>query len=55
MEALREFVAMDGYAVYVWSSYAAVAAVLLLNWLLPHLRERALIRGDDDDDAGGAP
>ncbi len=55
MDAFREFVFMDGYAVYVWTSYAAVATVLLLNWLLPHLRERALLRGGDDDDAGDTP
>lgn len=55
MDALGEFLAMGGYGVYVWTSYAAVAAVLLLNWLIPHLRERALLRGGHDDDAGDTP
>lgn len=49
MNALSEFIAMGGYAVYVWTSYGAVAMVLLVNWLIPHLRERALMRTDADN------
>jgi heme exporter protein D len=29
MRSLAEYFAMGGYAVYVWSSYAAAAAVLI--------------------------
>ena len=28
---MKEFFAMGGYAIYVWSSYAIVAAVLIGN------------------------
>jgi len=44
MEGLREFLAMGGYGFYVWTSYAVVAVVLILNWAIPHWRERALRR-----------
>ena len=32
MEALRQFLAMGGYAVFVWPAYGVAAAVLL--WML---------------------
>jgi heme exporter protein D len=36
-----KFFAMGGYAVYVWSSYALAALVLILNIYLPlHRRKR---------------
>lgn len=38
-----EFFSMGGYALYVWSSYAAAAAVLLLNIALPLRRRDAVL------------
>ena len=37
---MSEFFAMGGYAVFVWSSFALTAVVLILNIVLPraHLR-----------------
>ncbi|MCI2260748.1 MULTISPECIES: heme exporter protein CcmD [Xanthomonas] len=39
------FWAMGGYAVYVWSAYALVFVVLLLDSLLPRRRQRRLLAG----------
>lgn len=39
-----EFFAMGGYAFYVWSSYGAVALVLILNVYLPLQRRRRVER-----------
>lgn len=39
---LAAFLAMGGYAAYVWPSYALALIVLVANALLPHRRERAL-------------
>ena len=41
---IGEFLAMGGYAVYVWTSYAIALVVLLLNVIIPRRRERELIR-----------
>ena len=38
------FLAMGGYAVYVWPAYAVFVAVLLADWLAPALRRRRLLR-----------
>jgi len=35
---------MGGYALYVWSSYALTALVLVINELVPRLRERRLLQ-----------
>ncbi|MCY4325388.1 MAG: heme exporter protein CcmD [Betaproteobacteria bacterium] len=40
MESLGEFLAMGGYAAYVWSSYALSAAVLAGLWLTALRRKR---------------
>jgi heme exporter protein D len=32
---MSEFLAMGGYASFVWSSYGLAAIVLWLNWYLP--------------------
>lgn len=37
------FFAMGGYAVWVWSSYAIVFVLLIVNAVSPVLRERALL------------
>ena len=39
-----EFWEMGGYAVYVWGSYAATAAVFAWNLVVPRLQRRALLR-----------
>ena len=44
MSALREFLHMGGYAVYVWSAYALALVVLLWNMWAPLRRERQLER-----------
>jgi heme exporter protein D len=44
MDALREFLGMGGYALYVWGAYGLSAAVLIVNALAPCLRERNLLR-----------
>ena len=35
MDALTEFLHMGGYAFYVWTAYAIVTLVLVLNVVLP--------------------
>ncbi len=37
---MSEFLAMGGYAIYVWSSYAIAVVVLGLNAILPVRTER---------------
>lgn len=44
MKSLAEFLAMGGYAHYVWTSYALAAAVLAWNVIQPLRRERRLLR-----------
>lgn len=36
---LREFLAMGGYAGYVWSAYGLTTVVLTLNWWRARRRE----------------
>ena len=43
---------MGGYAVYVWGSYAATAAVFAWNLIVPRLQRRAVLR---ELRAGAAP
>lgn len=38
-----EFLAMGGYAIYVWPSYGLALVVLVVTWLVPHWRERHLL------------
>lgn len=44
MTDLQAFLAMGGYAAYVWPAYAIVLLVLIANAVVPHRRERALYR-----------
>ncbi len=49
-----EFFAMGGYGLYVWGSYAAAAALMLLEPLLARRRHAqarrdAALAGTDDD------
>ncbi len=42
MEALAEFIAMGGYARYVWGSYGLFAIVMVANVVVPLRRARRL-------------
>jgi heme exporter protein D len=44
MKTFSEFLAMGGYASYVWSAYGLALIVLGWNALAPGRRERALER-----------
>ena len=44
MDGLKEFLQMGGYAFYVWSSYGLTLLVLGLNYFLPRINEKKLIR-----------
>jgi heme exporter protein D len=35
---------MGGYAAYVWPSYGLALLVLVLNFAVPHWRERRILR-----------
>jgi len=43
MQAIIEFLSMDGYAWYVWSAYGISLVVLLLGVLIPMRREKTLL------------
>lgn len=38
MEALKHFLTMGGYGVYVWSAYVSMIVLLGLPWLTCRLR-----------------
>ena len=42
--AWHAFLAMGGYAAYVWPAYAVFLAVLLADALAPALRRRRIVR-----------
>ncbi|HEX7339221.1 MAG TPA: heme exporter protein CcmD [Rhodanobacteraceae bacterium] len=42
--SLQSFLAMGGYAGYVWSAYAVFFVVLLIDYLAPVVRHRQLLR-----------
>jgi heme exporter protein D len=42
--SLQSFLAMGGYAIYVWPAYGVFFMVLLVDWLAPQLRRRRLLR-----------
>ncbi len=44
MSQLGDFLHMGGYGFYVWSSYGLCLLVLLMNIVLPILREKQIIR-----------
>ena len=44
MSELARFFDMGGYAIYVWSAYGLVLAVLVANVAEPLLRQRRLLR-----------
>lgn len=41
---MSEFLAMGGYASFVWSSYGLAAIVLWLNWYLPRRTHQQVLR-----------
>ncbi len=44
MSAWREFIAMGGYGVYVWSAYGLSAALLVANLVAALRRERRVLQ-----------
>lgn len=44
MTQLASFLAMGGYAAYVWPAYAVFFIVLIADNLAPRLRRRRLLR-----------
>jgi len=42
--SLQTFLAMGGYAFYVWTAYGVTFAVLLINILLPVIQRKQLLR-----------
>jgi heme exporter protein D len=44
MSQLASFLAMGGYAAYVWPAYAVFFIVLIADTLAPRLRRRRLLR-----------
>jgi heme exporter protein D len=43
-EALMKFIAMGGYALYVWGSFGVFAAVLIWNIVTPRLARASVMR-----------
>ena len=44
LPALHDFLAMGGYAAYVWPAYAVFFAVLIADTLAPTVRRRQVLR-----------
>ena len=42
--SLQSFLAMGGYAMYVWPAYGVFFIVLLIDWLAPQFRRRRVLR-----------
>jgi heme exporter protein D len=42
--SLTDFFAMGGYGVYVWSSYGIALVALVLNIVLPKMKEQKIMR-----------
>lgn len=51
---LEQFLAMGGYAPYVWGSFGAVAALLAVEVLALRLRRRSALRALALHDGAGA-
>jgi heme exporter protein D len=43
-QALQHFLAMGGYAIYVWPAYAVFFIVLIGDSIAPRLRRRRVLR-----------
>ena len=48
MTGLESFLDMGGYARYVWPAYGLTLIILVVNLILPLLRERSLLRKLDE-------
>ena len=44
MNAVQSFLAMGGYAAYVWPAYAVFLIVLIADTIAPRLRRQRLLR-----------
>jgi len=44
MNAVQSFLAMGGYAAYVWPAYAVFFIVLIADTIAPRLRRQRLLR-----------
>ena len=44
MSALQTFLAMGGYAIYVWPAYALFFIVLIADTVAPRVRRRRVLR-----------
>jgi heme exporter protein D len=44
MNAVQNFLAMGGYAAYVWPAYAVFFIVLIADTIAPRLRRQRLLR-----------
>lgn len=44
MDAVQRFLAMGGYAAFVWSAYGLAFVVLVLNALVPRAQEKTLLK-----------
>jgi heme exporter protein D len=42
--SLQSFLAMGGYAIYIWPAYGVFFIVLLIDWFAPQLRRRRVLR-----------
>ena len=40
---MKEFLAMGGYALYVWTSYGIALVVLIVNFVLPLQQRRRVL------------
>jgi heme exporter protein CcmD len=47
---MSEWLAMGGYAFYVWGSFAAAAAVYLWNLWAPRAERRAILDREEDEE-----
>jgi heme exporter protein D len=41
---MSDFFAMGGYALYVWSSYAVFALVMVFHIVVPRITKRAVLK-----------
>ena len=51
---MSEFLAMGGYAAYVWGSFGVFAVVVIWNVLTPGMARAGVMRklAEDEDEAG---
>lgn len=42
--SVSEFFHMGGYAAYVWFSYGLTAVLLIVTWVLPVMKSKAILK-----------